>query len=553
LEDEEFFDGFEHARLSLFAKSYRPCYAKSMHAAGKRRRQIFEHPPCPPFQADIMKTNRFSTALCLLALAGSQTLAPLQAAQKKSPAIALARQLNQAFIEVADQVSPSVVVIRVAQKQDRNSFGSDGEGNPFFEMLPREFRRQLEEQFEKRRKQQTQPRSERTPQFNGQGSGVVIREDGYILTNRHVVEDAERIEIRFKDGRTFPATVRGVDPRSDVAVLKIDAKGLPAAKFADSDKTRVGEFAIAIGAPFNLDYSVTFGHVSAKGRSTLLPDASPMTPMDQDFIQTDASINPGNSGGPLVNINGEIIGINTLIRGLRTGIGFAIPANLARELSDALIKDGKVIRARLGLAVKGLKDDPELRTQTFKGVTDGILVSGIQQNGPAEKSELKLEDVITHVEGTPVSNVQQLRNSIRNKVGIPVTLSVVRNGKSMKIKVTPEEWPDEPADLVASNKKSNELQADDLGITVKALTRELAREHKVKQTEGLIVTEVDADSPAAKRGLKAGTIITEVNRKPVSDLRDFQEALKGADLKKGVRLGIIADGFSKFEVLKSAE
>jgi len=502
-----------------------------------------------------MKTNRFSTALCLLALAGSQTLAPLRAAQKESAAIALARQLNQAFIEVADQVSPSVVVIRVAQKQDR-SFGSDGEGNPFFEMLPREFRRQLEEQFEKRKKQpRSEPQPERPPQFNGQGSGVVIREDGYILTNRHVVEDAEKIEIRFKDGRTFPATIRGVDPRSDVAVLKIEAKGLPAAKFADSDKTRVGEFAIAIGAPFNLDYSVTFGHVSAKGRSALLPDASPLTPMDQDFIQTDASINPGNSGGPLVNINGEIIGINTLIRGLRTGIGFAIPANLARELSDALIKDGKVIRARLGLAVKGLKDDPELRAQPIKGVTDGILVSGIQQNGPAEKSALKLEDVITHVEGIPVSNVQQLRNSIRNKVGVPVTLSVVRNGKPMKIKVTPEEWPDEPADLVASNRgqKMNEFQADDLGVTIRPLTPALAKEHKVKQTEGLVVTEVDAGSPAAKRGIKAGTVITEVNRKPVSDLRDFQEALKGADLKKGVRLGIIADGFSKFEVLKSGE
>lgn len=501
-----------------------------------------------------MKTNRFSTALCLLALAGSQTLAPLQAAQKESAAIALARQLNQAFIEVADQVSPSVVVIRVAQKQDR-SFGSDGEGNPFFEMLPREFRRQLEEQFEKRKKQpRSEPQPERPPQFNGQGSGVVIRADGYILTNRHVVEDAEKIEIRFKDGRTFPATIRGVDPRSDVAVLKIEAKGLPAAKFADSEKTRVGEFAIAIGAPFNLDYSVTFGHVSAKGRTDLLPGVAPGTPMDQDFIQTDASINPGNSGGPLVNINGEIIGINTLIRGLRTGIGFAIPSNLARDISDSLIKDGKVIRARLGIEARSLREDEELRTKTFKGALDGVMVAGILVDGPAAKSELKLEDIITHVEGTPVGNAQQLRNSVRNKVGSPVTLSVVRNGRPMKIKVTPEAWPDEPQ-LVSNRgqQRSNEVQADDLGITVKALTRELAREHSVKLTEGLIVTEVDAGSPAAKRGLKAGVVITEVNGKPVSDLRDFSAALKGADLKKGVRLEIISDGFKKFEVLKSGD
>ena len=349
-----------------------------------------------------MNSNRFATALCLLALTGVPGIPA--AAPKESSAIALARQLNQAFIEVADQVSPSVVVIRVAQKQDRSRFNLELEGNPLFE----EFRKKIEEQFgnPKGKKQRTEPKPEGKSPFNGQGSGVVIREDGYILTNRHVVEDAERIEVRFKDGRTFPATIRGVDPRSDVAVLKIEAKGLPAAKFADSDKTRVGEFAIAIGAPFNLDYSVTFGHVSAKGRTDLLPGVAPGTPMDQDFIQTDASINPGNSGGPLVNISGEIIGINTLIRGLHTGIGFAIPANLARELAEAIIKDGKVVRARLGIIARGIKDDLELRGQVFKGATNGVLVAGLQQNGPASKSELKLEDIITHVEGTPVANAQ---------------------------------------------------------------------------------------------------------------------------------------------------
>ncbi|MEQ2008440.1 MAG: trypsin-like peptidase domain-containing protein [Limisphaerales bacterium] len=500
-----------------------------------------------------MKTNRLSTALCLLALAGTQTLTTLPAAQKESPAIALARQLNQAFIEVADQVSPSVVVIRVAQKQSRNVFGLETEGNPFYEMFPRDLRKQLEEWSERNRKQRAEAQPERTPQFNGQGSGVVIREDGYILTNRHVVEDAVKIEVRFKDGRTFPATIRGVDPRSDVAVLKIEAKGLPAAKFADSDKTRVGEFAIAIGAPFNLDYSVTFGHVSAKGRSALIPDASPLMPMDQDFIQTDASINPGNSGGPLVNINGEIIGINTLIRGLSTGIGFAIPSNLARELSDALIKDGKVVRARLGIKVRGIKDDLELRSQTFKGATDGILVSGFVDDGPATKSELKLNDIITHIEGTPVANVQQLRNSIRNKVGKPVILSVVRDGKPMKLKITPEEWPDEVPDLVAGSQFRREEPSEVLGVTVRPLTPALAKEHKVKQTEGLIVTEVAPNSPAAKHGIKAGTVITEVNRKSVSDLEDFRSALKGADLKKGVRLGFINGGTTKSEVLKSGD
>lgn len=516
--------------------------------------KLFEHPPRLPFQADTMTTNRFSTALCLLALAGSQTfIHPLAAAPKESSAIALARQLNQAFIEVADQVSPSVVVIRVAQKQERTMFGFETDGNPLYEMLPREFRKQVEEQFEKRRKQRAEAQPGRPPQFNGQGSGVVIREDGYILTNRHVVEDAERIEVRFKDGRTFPATIRGVDPRSDVAVLKIEAKGLPAAKFADSDKTRVGEFAIAIGAPFNLDYSVTFGHVSAKGRTDLLPGVAPGTPMDQDFIQTDASINPGNSGGPLVNISGEIIGINTLIRGLSSGIGFAIPSNLARDLSDALIKDGKVVRARIGLVINEFRDATEPGTKNLKGATVGILVGRTIEGGPAAKADIKKDDIVTHVESTPVGNAQQLRNALRNKVGQSVSLSVIRNGKAMKIKVVPELWPDEPPDMVATKGGSSEVQANDLGVTVKSLTPELAKVHGVKRTEGLIVTEVDAGSPAAKRGLKAGTIIIEVNRKPVSDLTDFNEALKGADLKKGVRLDILNGTTSRSEVLKSGE
>ena len=502
-----------------------------------------------------MNSNRFSTVLCLLALAAVHpALSPLHAAPKESSAIALARQLNQAFIEVADQVSPSVVVIRVAQKQDRTMFGFETDGNPFFEMLPREFRKQVEEQLEKRRKQRAEAPPGRTPQFNGQGSGVVIREDGYILTNRHVVEDAERIEVRFKDGRTFPATIRGVDPRSDVAVLKIEAKGLPAANFADSDKTRVGEFAIAIGAPFNLDYSVTFGHVSAKGRTTLLPDASPTTPMDQDFIQTDASINPGNSGGPLVNISGEIIGINTLIRGLSSGIGFAIPANLAKDLSDAIIKDGKVVRARIGLVISERNETTDQNANASKGVVGpGILVGRAVEGGPAAKADIRKDDIVTHVESTPVANAQQLRNALRNKVGQSVSLSVIRNGKTIKIKVTPELWPDEPPDMVATNSTSSALQADDLGLTVKALTRDLAKVHGVKRTEGLIVTEVEPDSPAAKRGLKSGTIITEVNGKPVSDVTDFREALKTADLKKGVRLNLLNGTTTRSEVLKSSE
>ena len=265
----------------------------------------------------------------------------------------IAPQLKPAFIEVADNVSPAVVVVKIAHKPDYVELDED---NPLWELIPRQFRRQLEEQFEKRR--QKRP-AQQEPQYDGQGSGVVIRENGYILTNRHVVEGADKIKVRFKDGREFDAQVRGVDPQSDIAVLKIDAENLTVAKLGDSSKTRVGEFAIAIGAPFELDYSVTFGHVSAKGRSHVIPsfgESSPGAWMDQDFIQTDASINPGNSGGPLVNIDGEVIGLNTLIRGLHTGIGFAIPSNLAKEVAEKLISDGKFTRAWLGVGIIALKD-----------------------------------------------------------------------------------------------------------------------------------------------------------------------------------------------------
>src|SRR5687768_16857102 len=222
-------------------------------------------------------------------------------AQKSSPALELARQLNQAFVEVAEQVSPAVVVVMVAHKPDYEKM--DLSESPFWDLLPPELRKQLEDQLEERKKDQERPQQRpqrrQEPRFSGQGSGVVIGEEGFILTNGHVVEGAEKIKVRFKDGTDFDAEVRGVDAQSDIAVLKVDTKGkkVPAARLGDSDKLKVGEFAIAIGAPFEFDYSVTFGHVSAKDRTRVIADRS----MDQAFIQTDASINPGNSGGPLVN------------------------------------------------------------------------------------------------------------------------------------------------------------------------------------------------------------------------------------------------------------
>jgi len=293
---------------------------------------------------------------------------------------------------------------------------------------------------------------------------------------------------------------------------------------------------------------VTVGHVSAKGRSQIIPDPS----MDQDFIQTDANINPGNSGGPLVNINSEIIGINTLIRGIGTGIGFAVPSSLARDISEKLIADGKVIRAWLGVSVQPFKENTELRN-LFPNVKDGVIVSSIMPTGPAAKSDLKASDIITHVEGTPVRNALELRAAVRaKKVGETLTLDVVRAGKNIKVKVKTDAWPEAEAETRLAKDSTNGSEKR-LGITVKPITKKLTEEFNLKQTTGLVITEVERGSPAERRGIKPGDVITEVNQKPVKSLEEYRDALKSADTKKGVIVNLLSEGVSKFEVLKSNE
>ena len=489
-------------------------------------------------------------ALVVVAVAvrGAVTPSALGAEVKKnSAALDLARQLNQAFIDVADQVSPSVVVVRIAHKPDYAD--PNEEENPFFDMLPRELKRQMEEQREKlRRDQDGQRRLHRKPVFDGQGSGVVIRKEGYILTNRHVVDGADKIRVRFKDGTEFDGEVRGVDAQSDVAVIKIDPQGkeLSVAKLGDSDRTRVGEFAIAIGAPFEFDYSVTFGHVSAKSRSGIIADRT----MDQDFLQTDASINPGNSGGPLVNIDGEVIGINTLIRGIGTGIGFAIPSKLAREVADKLIAEGKYVRAYLGVQISPLKGDNEYR-DLITGVDDGVVIVAIPPDGPAAKSELKPGDVIVSVEGRKVSTAQQLKNEIRGKkIGAPVTLDVHRFGKNIQVKVKPEAWPEEGIPVLSRREPVPDDKSKSFGLTVQTLTKDLAEQHGIDKAEGVLVSEVERDSVASRKGIKPGDVITEVNGKVISTPKQFLQALKAVDAKKGVVILYSSRGTSKVEILK---
>ncbi|MCX8156832.1 MAG: PDZ domain-containing protein [Verrucomicrobiae bacterium] len=482
-----------------------------------------------------MKRLFFITGWLWLVLAGMAVAAGNPA---PSP-MDVARALNQAFTEVADKVSESVVVIKVAQ---RNTFHDWSEGNPFLDMLPREWRRRWEE----RRGQQAPAE----PRFNGQGSGLIIREDGYLLTNFHVVENAEKIRARLHDGREFDATLRGADAQSDLAVLKIEATGLKAARWGDSSATKVGEFAIAVGAPFDLEYTVTVGHISAKGRSRILPDPS----MDQDFLQTDANINPGNSGGPLVNLEGEVIGINTMIAGLNTGIGFAIPSNLAREVAAQLIAHGKYTRSWLGVAITSLREDPEYRN-LVKGVKEGVIVREIVPGGPAAKAELRPADIITAVDGRPVTTSQQLRNEIRAKpVGREVTLDVYRKDRFLKIKVRPEAWPEANEVAAAPGRRpaATPREAEKvLGLTVEPLTPELARKFAVQAKAGVVVTAVAADSPAAEKEIKPGDVITEVDHQPVRSLQDFREALKSADSRKGVVVNFLRGGSGRFVILKN--
>jgi len=463
--------------------------------------------------------------------------APLMALD--SPALSLARQLNEAFIEVADHVSPAVVVLEVTEKT-RDTSDEDS----WWDLLPPE----------DRPRHRNHRRSPRSHPVMGEGSGVIISADGYILTNEHVVDNTEKIEVRFKDGRTYDAEITGADPESDIAVIKIKATGLTPAKLGDSDGTRVGEFVVAIGAPFALTYSVTFGHVSAKGRAF---DGQNLTYSDQGFIQTDASINPGNSGGPLVNLYGEVIAINTMIEGENTGIGFAIPINLAKRIKDRLIAEGKFTRSRIGIEIRELKEYLAFKNIDKHSAPDtasGMVVTDILPNGPASKAGLHTGDVIVSVEGKPVETRLQLKGAIAlEKPGKVLTLNIVRAREHLAIKVQTEAWPTEDALAEVSRPLDlGEMEAPAFGLTVQSLTKELADYYGVEPGVGVLVTEVKRDSSANSEGIQPGDVITKINRQAVTNLRQFRQALKDADAKKGIMLDVISNGSSRLIILQGS-
>jgi len=444
-------------------------------------------------------------------------------------------QLNNAFAKVFEIVAPSVVIIEITKKNDGSE--SSAFDDLFFQGPP-------DENNPQRNPGNFQP-------TQSEGSGFIVRPDGYIFTDFHVVEAADKVEVKLKDGREFPAKIVGMDEKTDIAVIKIDAKDLPVVQLGDSDAVRVGQFAFAIGAPFKLDYTFTYGVVSGKGRSKLFATGGYSI---SDYLQTDASINPGNSGGPLCDIDGKVIGMNALINGLNRGLGFAIPINMAKEIGNELIAGHKIVRPWLGIRIESLGDDPSIR-ELFKGVEKGVVVRTIESDAPASKSDLRPFDVITNVDGTPVSTDSQLQHEIlKKKIGQNVELTVWRKGQTMKIPIKTGELPTEIARVSNQPTQPGQPKPEDVGkfgLQVQDLTREIAERLHLDVQQGVIVTGVDDNSLAAQQGIQREDIITEVDGKPVNNVAGFREALTKTDPKRGVLLYLDRKGGKTFAVLKA--
>jgi serine protease Do len=429
------------------------------------------------------------------------------AAQPTPPSAGAASIAAQPFVAIAKQAKASVVNISSVKKSKHR--GEQGLSPSFDDPF---FRRFFGEEFEGR---MPAPREQRE---QGLGSGVIVTTDGYIVTNNHVVEGADELTVSLPDKRTFKAKVIGTDPKTDVAVIKIDASNLSVLPWGDARRLEVGEMVLAIGNPFGLSQTVTMGIISAVGRANMgIVDY-------EDFIQTDAAINPGNSGGALVNLKGELIGINTAIftqSGGYMGIGFAIPSNMAKSVMESLIKHGKVVRGWIGVSIQDITQD--LAKEFGTPDTQGALVADVMDDSPASKAKLSRGDIVTAFNGTTLRDPAQLRALVAETApGTTVTLSILRDKKTQDVTVTIGELPKDLAKISRRDNGSSKGNHALTGITVENVTDQSQRFGRSNVRSGVVVTEIEADSHAERAGLRTGDVIREINRKPVKDVWDFE-------------------------------
>ncbi len=441
-----------------------------------------------------------------------RSITPVVAADQRS-----LQEFSETFATIAERVKPSVVRItskRVTRQAQAQRFWSPFE--EFFGGGP--------------------PRNAQPRPVQGLGSGVIVSEDGYILTNNHVVEDAERLTVQLSDEREAEAEIIGLDPRTDLAVIKVDFDDLPVLAFGDSDKLRVGEWVLAVGNPFGLNHTVTAGIVSAKGRSRVLPVRNSTY---ENFIQTDAAINPGNSGGALVDLDGNLMGINTAIStrtGGYQGVGFAVPANMARKIMTRLVEDGRVSRGYLGVQIRDLDED----LAASMGLEDkaGALISVIMDDGPAIESDLQVEDVVVSLNGADVENTDDLRNRIADIApGTEVELEVIRDGAPQTVMIELGELPDGDPTRTASREDSRERSpASNIGIDVMDIAREWTRFYDTGS--GVVIAQVRSGSVAEDKGLRRGDLIREVNGDPVSSVQEFVAIVRQFEAGQAIRFRI---------------
>jgi serine protease Do len=431
------------------------------------------------------------------------------------------------FTQLVEKASPAVVNISTEQAVVEKSSQQRPQLNPEAEELNEFFRHFFGQQpFG----QQQQPQQR---QRNSLGSGFIISQDGYVLTNNHVIDGADIIHVRLNDRREYNATLVGTDPRTDLALLKIEATDLPTVTMGDSDDLKAGQWVLAIGSPFGFDYTVTAGIVSALGRNLPSDNYVP-------FIQTDVAINPGNSGGPLFNLEGEVIGINSQIytrSGGFMGVSFAIPANLVMSVVDQLKTDGKVSRAWLGVIIQDVNNDLAESFGLDRPI--GALVSRVLPDSPAEKSGLEAGDIILEFDGEVIERSSELPYRVGGmSAGNKVKTMLYRNGEKMSIMLTLEARPDEPAVLSQTQQEQNRL-----GMVLNNVPKEMADKLNLK---GGVVIEQVIGGNASRNGLKQGDVITMLNGRKISGMDDFSDIVKSLPANRSVPMRVIRDGYPMF-------